>query len=693
MSEIEFYKQHVSTKVFGQYMRFFTQILNDSQIVKKIESIGLPLQYLDNENNWVSIRYAQEFNKVLLEHFQSRNIHYEVGCYTVSKNGLGSALFSLARNVFSLKHIYSNIWKFHEHFNKLIHIEKVTEGEQEISLRIFPSTTNLNEEEIAALQFCFPFIISNTLGAYECLPLIKDLGRLRIEKSGDLYNCLLNIKYPADTKSPLFKKYFVLMLLSNIAAFIFFRGFRDVSIGAIEILGVNALLYCGYKIISYKSIVDAAEENLRKIDDQYKDLYDAKVIVQRKFQEEQAINLITASLIKSATETEILTNVCGNLQSVLNFDRVVIYLADAEQKHLFYAAGLLDDDAAFSELIKNIKFDLQIEDKDPRKISNIFKLRQGLVVQDLGNHVENFSDEGRLLLKHSKSKSFLVVPIYSENHSVGVLFVDRLDSSRMLNNDDLMVLQTIACQLAVTIDKIRSNESLIEAYAETRALADSYSRFVPWESLKMLNYNSIHDVKIGDGIEKNMSILFSDIRGFSSLSETMKPNEILKFLNAYFGRLSPIIKKYNGTIDKFLGDGIMARFVNPQDSVTAAIEIQRELHRYNLERRLENRALISAGIGISTGQVVTGPLGFDGRMEITVISDNVNKASRIEGLCGKLEVQIIICSETEKLVVMPDGCTKSIIKDVTVKGREELFDVYVIKDQEVNLIQNYKTSA
>lgn len=693
MNQVDFYKQHVSAKVFRQYIKFFAEVLGDNVVLEKIRSIGLPLDYLENENNWVSILYAQEFNIVLQEHFQTREIHYEVGAYTVSKNGLGSALYSMARNVFTLTHIYSNIWKFHSHFNKLIHIEKTSESIGEIKLRIYPSTTGLTQNESAALKFCFPYIIKNTIGAYECLPMIKELGRIKIEKSGDFNSSILDIRYPTSSQSPIFKRYAATTIIVNALAFFALKESLTSVSGFVEFFGLNLLMYCCYKIFSYKSIVDAAEENLKKIDEQYKDLYDAKIIVQRKFQEEQAINLITSNLIKSGSENEILTSVCDSLKEILHYDRVVIYLSDSEAKFLEYATGLLNEDDGFAKLIKNTKFELSIEDADPRKISNIFKLQKGLVVQDLGDHSQNFSDEGRLLLSYSKSKSFIVVPIYSENRSIGVLFVDRIDSSRMLNNDDLNVLQTIACQLAVTIDKIRSKESLFMSYAETIALANSYSRFVPWESLKMLNYNSIHDVKLGDGIEKNMSILFSDIRGFSTLSESMKPNEVLKFLNAYFGRLSPIIKRYNGTIDKFLGDGVMARFASAQDSLNAAIEIQRELHNYNIERESENRMPIAAGIGISTGQVVTGPLGFDGRMEITVISDNVNKASRIEGLCGKYGAQIIICSETEKGVKLPVDCTQSIIKDVTVKGREELFDVYVISDQHVKANQVTKASA
>lgn len=693
MDQVDFYKQHVSAKVFRQYMRFFTEVLKDSVVTQKITAIGLSAEYLENENNWVSILYAKEFNKVLLQHFGSRDIHYEVGCYTVSKSGLGSALFSMARNVFSLTHIYSNIWKFHGHFNKLIHIEKLSEAKGEIKLRIFPSTTGLTPNELSALKYCFPFMISNTLGAYECLPLIKELGRIKISKTEDINNCVMDIKYPTSSKSPIFKRYALAAASLNSLLILFFDQSLTTKNGIFDFFCINLLMYCCYKIFSYKHIVDASEENMRKIDDQYKDLYDAKIIVQRKFQEEQAINLITSALIKSGTENEILTNVCSNLKEILNYDRVVIYLSDPANEFLYYATGLLNEDDDFSRLIKSTKFDLKIEDVDPRKISNIFKSQKGLVVQDLGDHSQKFSDEGRLLLSYSKSKSFIVVPIFSENRSIGVLFVDKIDSSRMLNNDDLNVLQTISCQLAVTIDKIRSKESLFMSYAETIALANSYSRFVPWESLKMLNYNSIHDVKLGDGIEKNMSILFSDIRGFSTLSESMKPNEVLKFLNAYFGRLSPIIKKYNGTIDKFLGDGVMARFANSQDSLNAAIEIQRELHIYNSERKQENRIPISAGIGISTGQVVTGPLGFDGRMEITVISDNVNKASRIEGLCAKYNVQIIICSETERNVTLPEDCFKTVIQGVTVKGREELFDVFIINDEQLKAKQSVKESA
>ena len=174
----------------------------------------------------------------------------------------------------------------------------------------------------------------------------------------------------------------------------------------------------------------------------------------------------------------------------------------------------------------------------------------------------------------------------------------------------------------------------------------TFSQFVPNEFLSFLGHRDVTKIKLGDQVQKSMSILFSDIRDFTRLSETMSPKDNFDFLNCYMGTQGPVINKNNGFIDKYIGDAIMALFPNnPDDAVRAAIEMQLKVSFLNEQRVSNGKIPIKAGIGIHMGSLMLGTIGYEGHMQSTVISDAVNMASRIESLTKTFGVGILI-SET-----------------------------------------------
>ena len=172
-------------------------------------------------------------------------------------------------------------------------------------------------------------------------------------------------------------------------------------------------------------------------------------------------------------------------------------------------------------------------------------------------------------------------------------------------------------------EKLESRMRMLEAAA----------RFVPRQFLNFLGRNSLEEVRLGDSVKKNMAILFSDIRDFTSLSEGMTPEDNFKFMNAYLKRMEPFVHKHGGFIDKYIGDAIMALFPGgARDAVLAAVEMQQKLAEYNRERESYGYKPIRAGIGIHSGDLMLGTIGGESRMDSTVISDAVNLAARLEGL-------------------------------------------------------------
>ncbi|MCK5719539.1 MAG: adenylate/guanylate cyclase domain-containing protein [Thiomargarita sp.] len=191
-------------------------------------------------------------------------------------------------------------------------------------------------------------------------------------------------------------------------------------------------------------------------------------------------------------------------------------------------------------------------------------------------------------------------------------------------------------------------ENLRTSYKQLEKYNKAYERFVPHKLLNLLDKKNIIEIKLGDQIEKEMTILFSDIRGFTALSEKMTPQENFDFINAYLGVMEPIVHKYNGIIDKYIGDAIMALFPsNADDALQSAIAMLEELVTFNqVMHERNNCKAIKIGIGLHTGKLMFGTIGGENRMDGTVISDTVNLASRIEGMTKMYGISLLISEDT-----------------------------------------------
>lgn len=215
-----------------------------------------------------------------------------------------------------------------------------------------------------------------------------------------------------------------------------------------------------------------------------------------------------------------------------------------------------------------------------------------------------------------------------------------------------------------------------ERTAQLETLNQVYARFVPREFLTALHKKSLAELSLGDQVYREITLMFTDIRDFTSISEVMTPSENMTFLNAYLGIISPIIRTHNGFIDKFLGDGLLALFPGgPQDALGAAVKIQTAVHEFNLTSGFPE---IHSGIGLHHGPVMVGIVGEPERMQTTVISDSVNLTSRLEGLTKYYDAHIIISQSA--VDQLGDESIKGFrcIDNVKVKGKLEPIQVFEV---------------
>ena len=228
-------------------------------------------------------------------------------------------------------------------------------------------------------------------------------------------------------------------------------------------------------------------------------------------------------------------------------------------------------------------------------------------------------------------RSTICAPLFTESGVHGALYADRLDPFSAFKPDDLELISAVAAQTAIAVENVRAHERL----AKEEVARANYSRFLPEYVVKQMLDNP-ESFKLG-GVLQTITVLFADIRGFTRISEHAPPEKIVQLLNRYFSAMTDIIFAHGGTLDKYLGDGLMALFgaptVTPKDAANAiatAVAMQRRMLSINDELREEGFPEIGIGIGLHTGEVTVGYIGSERRSEYTAIGDAVNTASRLE---------------------------------------------------------------
>ena len=336
------------------------------------------------------------------------------------------------------------------------------------------------------------------------------------------------------------------------------------------------------------------------------------------------------------------------------------------------------------DLVQNLSNGIVTVDKE-----GIIKTVNRSFCQMLDIRAEDF------LGKHYKNLEQVYDPIFQSNERViqtGKKH-EEYEVVTPLQNNKKLIFNLNALPMQDTNGGNIGAVSVINDITQEKRVRENLSRYLPQHLIKEIMHKD--DLSLLNGRAQPCSILFSDVRQFTTLTEQLGASEIVALLNSYFHSMVDSIFKYDGVLDKFIGDAIMAVFgipyANDMDSknaIRAALDMYRQLDFLNEQRRLENKMPIKMGIGIGTGQVVSGNIGSEKRFEYTVIGDPVNLASRLEGATKKYGVNILVCENTYKKVRKEFFFRE--IDTILLKGKNvptKIFSVIETKDQSLSAHQ------
>ncbi len=350
-----------------------------------------------------------------------------------------------------------------------------------------------------------------------------------------------------------------------------------------------------------------------------------------------------------------------------NVERGFVMLHD--DKKGFRPAVLLCKDEAQKADARRLALSTTVTEK-------LLNDRVPLLIYDVGTD-DRFS--GSQSLRLSGIRSAMCAPLIYKDHVFGIFYVDCLSKPYAFTQEELGIFSVIAAEAAISFDNARSHEELASQVIKRQALERFHSPSVVEKILA--NPDEVH---LG-GENQTVTILFSDIRGFTRMSEHMEPHSVVELLNEYFSEMTDIIFDSGGTLDKYLGDGIMALYgapiPKPDDALRAtrtAMEMQRALAALNRDWESRGQPPLRMGVGVNTGPVTAGYIGSSKRLDYTVIGDAVNLASR---LCSNAPAGQILVSESTYLQL--DGSIPAQrLEPIRVKGKEEPVELYEVSWQD-----------
>jgi adenylate cyclase len=345
-------------------------------------------------------------------------------------------------------------------------------------------------------------------------------------------------------------------------------------------------------------------------------------------------------------------------------DRVVALLANPATGELEQMATRVRD-----ESIQKLTADLAVS----RTITNkVMTERIAILSQDAKTD-EQF--HGAESIVSQGVRSTICAPLITQSGVHGVLYADRLDPFAAFRPDHLDMISAVAAQAAITVETVRAHERL----AREEVARANYSRFMPEYVVQQLLENP-DSFRLG-GANQTITVLFADIRGFTSISENANPEQVVKLLNQYFSAMSQIIFDHGGTLDKYIGDGLMALFgaptatlADPVNALMTAVAMQRKIRELNPQLVSQGFGEIAVGIGLHTGEATVGYIGSEQRSEYTAIGDTVNLASRLES--NTSGGQILISEATARAA--GDIFPLTARPPLTVKNRRQPVEVFQV---------------
>jgi adenylate cyclase len=379
-------------------------------------------------------------------------------------------------------------------------------------------------------------------------------------------------------------------------------------------------------------------------------------------------------LRKKAETLGRLFNLSKTLGSVFNLDEIFSHVGDLMLKETpadYVVIFLSEGPGELAASMSKTRDSLGKGDEPVTVSRTILRRAVDERVSVLFHDDTNADRSSTMLLQNIHSA--ICAPLLGTDGVLGALYVDRRAPLNTLTEDDLELVNAVAASVSIAVEKAHSHRELSRAEV-ARA---TYERFLPAHVVEQI-LEAPDNLKLG-GVTQIITVLFADISGFTPLSERAHPEQVVEMLNRLFSVMTEIVFEHGGTLDKYIGDALMALFGAPyvgthdaRNALLAALAMQRALPALNEEFRALGFPRVNLSIGLNTGPATVGYIGSERRMDYTAIGDTVNLAARLQS--SAKPGQVLVSEATSRAVDDPSLLRQ--LGKIKVKGREGEVQVY-----------------
>lgn len=661
-SGIPFYSdKFYNVKIMRVYVAYLKEkcLWPDEKIEQLFDRCNCDITFLDAEDNWFGQDLADRFQENIQKMTGDREIAYKVGSYGFSAYARGIS-GRLIQGFVTPQTIFQNIGKNSMAYSRGAVLVPVSVTSQAAVLRCSP-VGGCDEKSYQCL---------NRKGMLESIPYFFGCKESRISENKCIHRGDKYCEYLIEWKNlTLFPKLAVTTAVGGsglVAAFLTTHSpLFSLAAGA------------GMGLLSEFWLLRHTAKSLRDlIQEKDKALQESLRIFNRRYVESALKQNLIFSAFQSLSLEELCRKTAETAKDILKFDRVLIMLADKE-RNVLKTVATSGFEGNLKEIVEMAEFNI-VPGNTTGFIISVYNTGEPLFLRNIHNKMGKLSPRSQQLLKLLGTKAFIAVPIVTSDKSVGVMAVENLDESRPLINDDMNILLDIANLMGLIIPNVKNfiaikkSEKLAKSLEEQeRHLRQIFQKFIPGEAVSRLQHYGSEFLTVQ---KRMVDVMFVDIVGFTSFSETMPPEEVADILNIYIDEIQETVDLYGGRINKIIGDGLLIYFEDlGPNSIRAGYAILRACAVINQRLTAKGYPFVAIGVGAHRGICSIGYIGTKERLDYTLIGDTVNVASRIEGYTRKTGPNTFCFSSA--LLEAAEGFEYVSKGKVPLKGREESIEV------------------
>lgn len=630
-------KQHILANIILPYIMEADDAIGKDNTDRILHKIGLPRSYFNSRSNWVSVYFLDQFLDEYGKYKPIEELSKNAAKRSMSQEALGINYF-IIKNLASPANVIRSTAKLAEKFNKSRTYKVQRFSSKHYQLKIGTVDRNLlPKHECSCINWQTSLEEALKLGG----------SNPSVDKLSCVYNgsdhCLYDLSWSAS--SSVIQTILTVSAVSSLALGTIFGLSQYVSVvtaaTAVAILGLFATAtFFGISLRRTKSEFEKISQQFydfqTESQENYKDLQKNREKLNQRYKEAKLLDATSHAIHMQDDLNPILSESLNQICKSFKFTRAFLMLVDEDD--VLKTAAVAGENITSDKLWK-FQVSVKIKRENQQVLSSVFHSGNSIIIKDVEESCFQLNEASQALISELKTTGFIMTAIPSEfGKNWGVIVADCQKESESLERSDLVLLERVAAYLGLALNKQKKIE-------KEREIRQVFQKFVPAHIVQ--DKLDIKQISLG-GQNRDVAVLFLDIRGFTNFSQTLHPQTTLNILNIFFSEIEAIITKHGGVIDKFLGDGLMAIWgqqsgiVTPSDAANAAFEVLDELPRINDMLSAQGFNKLNIGMGLSSGVAICGNIGSDNRMEFTSIGKVVNKAARLEALCKDLASPLLM---------------------------------------------------